>query len=109
MPNAILWTISNDQLVVYNEAKWALCRRKSPKIWRFVQQIVQHVDYSVVLSREFSHKYLRKAVPYHDRGWPGSLLDPSEGAFELTYGSACITGCWIIKFPLILYSLWGVS
>ena len=25
-------------------------------------------------------------------GWPGSPLEPSEGAFELTHGSACIIG-----------------
>ena len=40
-------------------------------------------------------------------------LDPSEGTFELTDGSACIIGgntvCWIFQFPLILHSLWGVS
>ena len=27
-----------------------------------------------------------------EQGWPGPLLGPSEGAFELTYGSACIIG-----------------
>ena len=27
-----------------------------------------------------------------NRGWPGSPLEPSEGAFELTHGSACIIG-----------------
>ena len=27
-----------------------------------------------------------------EQGWPGSPLAPSEGAFELTHGSACITG-----------------
>ena len=37
---------------------------------------------------------------YNEQGWPGSLLDSTEGAFELTYGSACIIGgnlgCWIV-------------
>ena len=27
-----------------------------------------------------------------NRGWPGSPLEPSEGAFELTHGSVCIIG-----------------
>ena len=29
-----------------------------------------------------------------NRGWPCSPLEPSEGAFELTHGSACIIGWW---------------
>ena len=29
-----------------------------------------------------------------NRGWPGFLLYPSEGAFELTYGSVCFIGWW---------------
>ena len=27
-----------------------------------------------------------------EQGWPGFLLDPSKGVFELTHGSACIIG-----------------
>ena len=46
-------------------------------------------------------------------GWPGCPLEPSEGAFELTHGSAVLLGgnlgCWIFYFSLILHSLWGVS
>ena len=47
------------------------------------------------------------------KGSPGSLLEPSEGAFEQTHWSACIIG-WKsgfldIWFPLILPSLWGGS
>ena len=33
-------------------------------------------------------------------GWPGSLLDPSKGVFELTYGSDRIK--WKINYPAIL-------
>ena len=29
-----------------------------------------------------------------NRGWPSSPLEPREGAFELTHGSACIIGLW---------------
>ena len=55
--------------------------------------------------------------PLHEKKieqwWSGSALDPSEGPFELTHGSACIIG-WQsrlldILIPLILHSLWGVS
>ena len=49
---------------------------------------------------------LTLACPPHEKtkieqGWPGSSLEPSEGAFELTHGSACILGgnlgCWIFN------------
>ena len=33
-----------------------------------------------------------KKKPKSNRGWPSSPLEPSEGAFELTHGSACIIG-----------------
>ena len=40
--------------------------------------------------------YPSHCLPPHEKtkskGWPGSLLEPSEGAFQLTHGSACIIG-----------------
>ena len=48
-----------------------------------------------------------------NKGWPGFLLEPSEGAFKLTYGSACIIG-WKSGFldisvsPYIAQCMWCV-
>ena len=45
--------------------------------------------------------------PPHDKskskGWPGSLLEPSEGAFELTHGSACIDGWKSGLLDILIY------
>ena len=53
-----------------------------------------------------------KTISY--KGWPGSTLEPSEGAFEMTHGSACIIG-WesglldIVIPPYIAQFFWGMS
>ena len=47
-----------------------------------------------------------------EQGGPSSPLEPSDGAFELTHGSAYIIGWYsglAVWFPPLLCSLWGVS
>ena len=46
---------------------------------------------------------LTKKKTNSNRGWPSSPLEPSEGAFELTHGSACTIG-WLSGLPDSLIS-----
>ena len=55
----------------------------------FIHVLIE-LTFQIVFNNEIDIISLKYDSIYYV--WPGSLLEPSEGAFELTYESACIIG-----------------
>ena len=62
---------------------------------------IQHVQFRIDSFHTW-HNYAPLTLK-SNKGWPSSPLEPSEGAFELTHGSACIIG-WYSGLPDSLIS-----
>ena len=90
-----IWSIRPVEDIDFCPHQWCENKKNSHPY-----RIIRHYHPYEYCATTFCFLYPPSRENKIEQGWPGSPLAPSEGAFELTHGSACILGgnlgSWII-------------